>query len=64
MKLGFDAKRYFQNSTGLGNYARWLINGIANKVPSNSWSIKLFHIRKINNSTLNVFSPTAVFQDC
>ncbi len=60
MKLGFDAKRYFQNSTGLGNYARWLINEMANKVPSNSWSIKLFHTRKINNSTLNVFSPTTV----
>jgi glycosyltransferase involved in cell wall biosynthesis len=28
IKIGFDAKRYFHNQTGLGNYARWLINGI------------------------------------
>ncbi|HCD68623.1 MAG TPA: hypothetical protein DEQ56_09130 [Bacteroidetes bacterium] len=28
MKIGFDAKRYFSNSTGLGNYARWLINSL------------------------------------
>jgi glycosyltransferase involved in cell wall biosynthesis len=26
IEIGFDAKRYFHNSTGLGNYARWLIN--------------------------------------
>ena len=28
MKVGFDAKRYFNNQTGLGNYSRWLIDGI------------------------------------
>ncbi|HBN03172.1 MAG TPA: glycosyltransferase family 1 protein [Bacteroidetes bacterium] len=28
MKIGFDAKRYFNNTTGLGNYARWLINSL------------------------------------
>ena len=28
MKIGFDAKRYFKNHTGLGNYARWLINSL------------------------------------
>lgn len=28
MKIGFDAKRYFFNQTGLGNYSRWLINGL------------------------------------
>jgi glycosyltransferase involved in cell wall biosynthesis len=28
MKIGFDAKRYFHNQTGLGNYSRWLIDGL------------------------------------
>lgn len=28
MKIGFDAKRYFHNSSGLGNYARWLVDGL------------------------------------
>ena len=29
LKIGFDAKRYFLNKTGLGNYARTLINGLS-----------------------------------
>lgn len=29
IRLGFDAKRYFHNQTGLGNYARWLIDGLS-----------------------------------
>lgn len=28
MRIGFDAKRYFHNQTGLGNYARTLVNGL------------------------------------
>ncbi len=29
LKIGFDAKRYFWNPTGLGNYSRSLIRGLA-----------------------------------
>jgi glycosyltransferase involved in cell wall biosynthesis len=29
MKIGFDAKRAFNNSSGLGNYSRWLIRAMA-----------------------------------
>lgn len=29
--VGFDAKRYFNNSTGLGNYARWLIDDLSSQ---------------------------------
>ena len=29
IRIGFDAKRYFHNRTGLGNYSRWLINGLS-----------------------------------
>jgi len=35
MKIGYDAKRAFYNNTGLGNYSRWLIKGIASLNPSN-----------------------------
>lgn len=31
IKIGFDAKRYFHNKTGLGNYGRWLIDGFIHK---------------------------------
>ncbi|QTE40227.1 glycosyltransferase family 1 protein [Mucilaginibacter gossypii] len=35
MKIGYDAKRAFYNNTGLGNYSRWLIKGIASLNLSN-----------------------------
>jgi glycosyltransferase involved in cell wall biosynthesis len=33
MKIGFDAKRYFHNRTGLGNYSRDLIDGLSDNYP-------------------------------
>ena len=33
MKIGFDAKRAFQNFTGLGNYSRTLIETLATHCP-------------------------------
>jgi glycosyltransferase involved in cell wall biosynthesis len=33
MKVGFDAKRAFQNNTGLGNYSRYLIDILTTYVP-------------------------------
>ncbi|MCU0383009.1 MAG: glycosyltransferase family 1 protein, partial [Cyclobacteriaceae bacterium] len=29
MKVGFDAKRLFNNFTGLGNYSRFIVNALA-----------------------------------
>lgn len=37
MKIGFDAKRAFHNTTGLGNYSRDLIRILANYYPTNSY---------------------------
>ncbi len=34
MKIGFDAKRAFLNSTGLGTYSRSLLNALANHQPA------------------------------
>lgn len=33
MRIGYDAKRYAQNATGLGNYARTLIHTLAQNAP-------------------------------
>lgn len=33
MKIGFDAKRYFHNHTGLGNYSRTVVKGLATEFP-------------------------------
>ncbi len=34
MKIAFDAKRYFHNSSGLGNYSRTLVNGLMSRYAS------------------------------
>lgn len=37
MKIGFDAKRYFHNKTGLGNYSRTIVRGLKNLFPDNEY---------------------------
>lgn len=37
MKIGFDAKRYFHNRSGLGNYSRDLVDGIIAQYPENHY---------------------------
>ena len=37
MKIGFDAKRYFHNNTGLGNYSRILVNEMCAHFPDNQY---------------------------
>ena len=37
MNIGFDAKRAYQNSTGLGHYSRTLISSLAEFFPGNNY---------------------------
>ena len=37
MKIGFDAKRFFNNKTGLGNYSRTLLKNIFKVQPENNY---------------------------
>lgn len=37
MKIGFDAKRAFQNDTGLGNYSRTLISSLVKDFPEDDY---------------------------
>ncbi len=37
MKIGFDAKRFFNNNTGLGNYSRTLLKNILKVQPQNKY---------------------------
>ena len=39
MKIGYDAKRAFQNKTGLGNYARSLITSLAGQYPQHQYNL-------------------------
>jgi glycosyltransferase involved in cell wall biosynthesis len=37
MRIGFDAKRALNNTTGLGNYARWLLNALQAQYPQHEF---------------------------
>lgn len=37
MKIGFDAKRALNNSTGLGNHARILLNALMRDFPEHEY---------------------------
>jgi len=39
MHIGFDAKRFFQNTTGLGNYARSTVLGLAEHFPEHRYTL-------------------------
>lgn len=39
MKIGFDAKRYFWNFTGLGNYSRTLLSSLAQYCPEHQYTL-------------------------
>lgn len=39
MKIGFDAKRYYHNNTGLGNYSRTLVAGLQAQFPQHDYML-------------------------
>ncbi|MBC3540378.1 glycosyltransferase family 4 protein [Rufibacter sediminis] len=59
MKIGYDAKRAFTNTSGLGNYSRFVISGMMVHFPQEQYS--LFTPRK-NDLFQNFFPPVAQTQ--
>jgi glycosyltransferase involved in cell wall biosynthesis len=64
MKIGFDAKRLFNNFTGLGNYSRFVLDVTIEDAPSNEYLLYTpkIKIRKeterfINNKELKIITP-------
>lgn len=63
MRIGFDAKRYFHNETGLGNFSRSLINGFAELYPEHDYVLFSpsapadFHNDKLEVVTRRRFHP-------
>ncbi len=37
MKIGFEAKRFFTNNTGLGNYSRFIVDALSQHQPENEY---------------------------
>jgi len=58
MKIGFDAKRAYQNTTGLGNYSRSLLTALTTLFPENEYYLfapkasSLFNVSELPNTRL------------
>ena len=70
MNIGFDAKRFFLNRSGLGNYSRWLVNGLLKRYPQESYHLytpQVNNTEQINelnnlNSNVKIHFPSNLFK--
>lgn len=53
MRIGYDAKRIFHNTTGLGNYSRDLIRVLATHYPKNEYFLYNPKPKKVNRLALS-----------
>lgn len=53
MKIGYDAKRFFHNSTGLGNYSRDLLRILSTYYPSNQYILYNSKPKKIDRIAID-----------
>ena len=62
MKIGFDAKRVYNNNTGLGHYSRTLVKNLAKFYPNNEYVLftpKTSNLFKIDiNENIKVVTPS------
>lgn len=56
MNIGFDAKRLFYNTTGLGNYSRALVKGLCEYYPDNTYV--LFTPKQIEREQTRFFTQS------
>lgn len=57
MRIGFDAKRAFNNRTGLGNYSRFVLNALHNYAPQYEY---LAYTPKIKTGLFDEFSEKSI----
>jgi glycosyltransferase involved in cell wall biosynthesis len=58
MKIGFDAKRFFHNKTGLGNYSRSLVKLLSDAFPDNDYF--LFNPKKSREFSIKNYSSKVI----
>jgi glycosyltransferase involved in cell wall biosynthesis len=68
MKIGFDAKRFFNNFTGLGNYSRFIIGSLSEYLPENKYWLYSPKIKNhpeltsiVARSNINVITSPSVY---
>lgn len=69
MKFGFDAKRFFNNFTGLGNYSRFVIDALSEHAPKNEYFLYTPKAKDhpeyraiLQRSNLHVVTPPAGYR--
>jgi len=69
MQIGFEAKRFFTNYTGLGNYARFVVNALSEFVPENQYTLYSPKTRKhpevdaiVARSNVKVVEPSGGYR--
>ncbi|MCU0441649.1 MAG: glycosyltransferase family 4 protein [Bacteroidia bacterium] len=70
LRIGLDAKRAFTNGTGLGNYARFVINGLLANYPQHHYYLITPRIseayanfyQNISNAHVTIVTPTHFFE--
>jgi glycosyltransferase involved in cell wall biosynthesis len=68
MNIGFEAKRFFTNYTGLGNYSRFVIDALSQRYPKNHFYLfsprVVDHIENrsiLSRKNISVVAPTGLY---
>jgi glycosyltransferase involved in cell wall biosynthesis len=68
VKVGFDAKRFFNNFTGLGNYSRFVIRALSEHAPANEYLLFTPKIKAhpelnsiLSSQNLQIITPPYVY---
>ncbi len=63
MRIGFEAKRIFQNNTGLGNYSRTLVRSLAKYFPANDYFLfapkETSQFNLTDENKIQIITPTS-----
>lgn len=65
MRIAFDAKRAYQNNTGLGNYSRSLISSLAALYPQHDYYLmapKQTEMYRDEHANMHTITPTGIFK--
>lgn len=67
MRIGFDAKRLFNNFTGLGNYSRFIVNALSDYYPDNDYRLYSPKVRNhpevdsiLQKKSISVHQPSSL----
>ena len=71
LKIGFDAKRFFTNQTGLGSYSRFIVDALSYAYPDENYYLftpikkkKLHEAKKISGrSNIITLHPSGIWQN-